>query len=142
MALDNTITISGNTTREPELRYTPSGHPVANFSVAVNRRWQDKATGETNEAVTFIDITAWGDLAENAAETLPRGARVLITGRLDQDTWETETGDKRHRHSITADDIAPSLKWATADITRNDKNRPPTNTVKHRPTHNPDEEPF
>lgn len=143
MALDNTITIAGNLTREPELRFTPSGQPVANFSVAVNRRWANRTTGEYEEAVTFVDVTAWGDLGEHCAESLPKGARVVVVGRLDQQTWQNDQGDNRHKHLVTADDVAPSLKWANAKVmrlTRDHANEPSPARVPAR--HNPDEEPF
>ena len=113
MAIDNTVTITGNATREPELRYTPSGQAVASFGVAVNRRWQNRQTQEWEEAVSFFDVTAWSQLAENIAESVAKGTRVTVTGRLDQRSWETPEGDKRSKIEIVADDIAVSLRWAT-----------------------------
>lgn len=116
MAFDNTVTVVGNITRDPELRFTPSGAAVANFGLAWNRKGRD---GE--EIVSFFDITAWNQLAENASESLSKGMRVVVYGRLDQRSWETQDGDRRSKVEIVADDIAPSLKWATAEITRNER---------------------
>jgi single-strand DNA-binding protein len=121
MAADNTVTIVGNCTRDPELRFTPSGQAVANFGVAVNRRWQNRQTQEWEEATSFFDVTCWQQLAENVAETIQKGTRLVVTGRLDQRSWETQDGDKRSKVEIVADDVAPSLKWATASITKNER---------------------
>ncbi len=119
MAVDNTVTITGNAGREPELRFTPSGQAVASFGVAVTRRWQNRQTTEWEEATSWIDVTCWGKLAENASASIAKGARVTVVGRLDQRSWETEAGDNRSKVEVVADDVAVSLKWATADITRN-----------------------
>ena len=156
MAIDNSVTVTGNATREPELRFTPSGQAVANFGVAVNRRWQNRQTQEWEEAVSFFDITAWAQLAENVAETVAKGTRVTITGRLDQRSWETQDGDKRSKVEIVADDVAISLRWATAEIIRNERsdtgggfgggNSGPRSSggdsAAPKPAYNPDEEPF
>jgi single-strand DNA-binding protein len=128
MAQDNTVTIVGNLTREPELRFTPTGQATATFGVAVNRRWQDRQTNEWKEQTSFFDVVTWGQLAENAATSLAKGARVVVTGRLDQRTWETQEGEKRSKVEITADEIAPSLRFATVQVTRNERRAPePTN---------------
>jgi single-strand DNA-binding protein len=121
MAQDNTVTITGNATRDPELRFTPSGQAVTSFGVAVNRRWQNKQTQEWEEATSFIDVTCWAQLAENVAESVGRGARVTVYGRLEQRSWETPDGDKRSKVEIVADDVAPSLRWATVQITKNER---------------------
>ena len=121
MAPGNTGTIVGNATRDPELRFTPSGQAVASFGVAVNRRWQNRQTQEWEEAVSFFDVTCWGQLAENVAESVQKGTRVVVDGRLDQRSWETEQGDKRSKVEIVADEVAPSLRWATASITKNER---------------------
>lgn len=121
MAIDNTVTITGNATREPELRFTPSGQAVASFGLAVNRRWQNRQTQEWEESTSFIDVTAWAQLAENAAESVGRGTRVTVTGRLDQRSWETQDGDKRSKIEVVADDIAISLRWATATPQKNER---------------------
>lgn len=151
MAIDNNVTVTGNATREPELRFTPSGQAVANFGVAVNRRWQNRQTQEWEESVSFFDITCWSTLAENVAESLAKGTRVTITGRLDQRSWETQDGDKRSKVEIVADDVAVSLRWATADVMKNERfdggggggaSRPPQGGGAQPPPYNPDEEPF
>lgn len=153
MAIDNNVTVTGNATREPELRFTPSGQAVANFGVAVNRRWQNRQTQEWEESVSFFDITCWSTLAENVAESLAKGTRVTITGRLDQRSWETQEGEKRSKVEIVADDVAVSLRWATADVMKNERfdggggggsNRPAQGGGggNQPPPYNPDEEPF
>ncbi len=151
MAMDNTVTVTGNATREPELRFTPSGQAVANFGLAVNRRWQNRQTQEWEEAVSFFDITAWAQLAENTAETVAKGTRVTVTGRLDQRSWENQEGEKRSKVEIVADDVAVSLRWATAEVMRNERadgggGRPSGGGGAPRsdgpPPYNPDEEPF
>jgi single-strand DNA-binding protein len=121
MAPGNTVNVVGNATRDPELRFTPSGQAVANFGLAVNRRWQNRQTSEWEEAVSFFDITCWGQLAENVAESIQKGTRVVVDGRLDQRSWETENGDKRSKVEIVADEVAPSLRWATASVTKNER---------------------
>jgi single-strand DNA-binding protein len=121
MAQGNNITIVGNCTRDPELRFTASGQALASFGVAVNRRWQNRQTNEWEEAVSFFDVTCWAQLAENVAESVQKGARVVVTGRLDQRSWETQDGDKRSKVEIVADDVAPSLAYATAAITKNER---------------------
>ena len=89
--------------------------------MAVNRRWHNRQTTEWEEAVSFFDVTCWAQLAENVAESVQKGTRVLVTGRLDQRSWETEQGDKRSKVEVVADEIAPSLRWATATVTRNER---------------------
>ena len=113
MAYDNTVTVVGNVTRDPELRFTPGGAPVANFGLAWNRKDQN---GE--EVVSFFDITCWRSLAENVAESITKGQRVIVYGRLDQRSWENQEGERRSKVEIVADEVAPSLVWATAEITR------------------------
>lgn len=119
MAFDNTVTVVGNVTRDPELRFTPSGAAVATFGLAWNRRSQN-ARGEMEEQVSFFDVTCWRQLAENVAESVTKGTRVVVYGRLDQRSWETPDGERRSKVEIVADEVAPSLRWATAEITRND----------------------
>ncbi len=121
MAQDNTVTVVGNITRDPELRFIPSGQAVASFGIAVNRRWQNRSTSEWEEQTSFFDIKCWAQLAENVSESLGRGARVVVTGRLEQRSWQTDQGDKRSKVEIVADDVAPSLRWATAEVHKNEK---------------------
>jgi single-strand DNA-binding protein len=124
MAYDNTVTIVGNLTRDPELRFTPSGQATATFGVAVNRVWTDRQSQERKEATSFLDVVCWGQLAENAAQSLTRGTRVVVSGRLDQRSWENQEGEKRSKIEITADEVAPSLRWATVEITKNERRSP------------------
>ncbi|CAN5631450.1 single-stranded DNA-binding protein [soil metagenome] len=121
MANDNNVTVAGNITRDPELRFTPSGQAVATFGLAVNRRWQNRQTNEWEEQVSFFDIKCWAQMAENVTESLTKGSRVVVSGRLEQRSWETDNGDKRSKVEVVADEIAPSLRWATAQITRNER---------------------
>ena len=118
---DNTVTVIGNVTRDPELRFTPSGQAIATFGLAVNRRWQNRQTQEWEEQVSFFDVTCWAQLGQNVADTLVKGSRAIVTGRLEQRSWETDQGDKRSKVEIIADEVGPSLRWATADITRNER---------------------
>lgn len=137
MAQDNTVSIVGNLTREPELRFTPSGQATATFGVAVNRSWTDRQSQERRESTSFFDVVCWGSLAENAATSLARGTRVVVTGRLDQRTWESQEGDKRSKVEITADEIAPSLRWATVQVTRNERRSPEAANGSSQPTPEP-----
>ena len=116
----NSITIVGNITRDPELRFTPSGQANARLGVAVNRRWQDRNSGEWQEATSFFDVICWRELAENVGESLKRGTRVIVTGRLEQRSWEQE-GNKRSVVEIIADEVAPSLRWATAKVEKTER---------------------
>jgi len=120
----NNITITGNITREPELRYTPSGVSKVSFGVAVNRSWRNQQTQEWEEATSFFNVVAWRQLADNASATLTKGSRVVVTGRLEQRSWETEAGEKRSIVEITADDIAASLRFATAEIHKVERSGP------------------
>lgn len=115
---ENTTTIVGNLTRDPELRYTASGVATARAGVAVSRRWQNKQTHEWEERTSFLTVVVWADMAENFAESCPKGTRVIATGRLEQRSWETEDGQKRSVVEVVADEIGPSVKWATATVTR------------------------
>ena len=115
MAFDNTITVVGNVTRDPELRFTQGGMAVANFGVAWNKK---KADGE--EEVSFFNVCCFRQLAENVAESITKGSRVVVYGMLQQRSWDTPDGDRRSAVEIIADDVAPSLKWASAEIRRNE----------------------
>jgi single-strand DNA-binding protein len=114
MAQDNQVVIVGNLTRDPELRYTPNGAALVKFGVAVSRRVRDESGQWKDADTSFFDVTAWRTLAENVAESLTQGTRVVVVGRLRTNTWETAEGDKRSKVEIEAEEIAPSLKWATA----------------------------
>lgn len=114
---DNTVTLVGNLTRDPELRFTTGGRGVASMGLAVSRRYQQN--GEWQEQTSYFNVVAWGQLGENAASTLSKGMRVLVTGRLEQREYQTREGDKRTAIEINADEIGPSLRWATASVERN-----------------------
>ena len=111
---DSTVTVTGTLTRDPELRFTAGGQGVASFGVAVNRRYQKN--NEWVEQTSFFNVTAWGTLGENAAASLTKGMRVIVTGRLEQRSYETQQGEKRSVVEIVADEIGPSLRWATAQV--------------------------
>ena len=114
MANGNNITIVGNVTRDPELRYLTSGTALAQLGVAVNRRYQQN--GEWQEDTSFFDVVCWRELADNVSESISKGDRIIVTGRLEQRSWETQDGDKRSKVEIVADEVGPSLRWATARI--------------------------
>ncbi len=116
----NSVTIVGNVTRDPELRFTPSGQANARIGVAVNRRWQDRNSGEWQEATSYFDVICWRDLAENVGDSIKKGTRVVVTGRLEQRSWEQE-GNKRYAVEIIADEVAPSLRWATANVVKSER---------------------
>jgi single-strand DNA-binding protein len=113
----NTITVVGNLTRDPELRYTPTGQAVVKFGIAVNRFYVNR-NGERVEQTDFFNVNAWRSVAVNVAESLTTGARVLVTGRLQARNWETEDGSKRSTVEIEAEEVAASLRFATVAITR------------------------
>jgi single-strand DNA-binding protein len=110
------VTIVGNLTDDPELRYTPNGAAVAKFRVAVNRRYKDQSGEWKDGDTSYFTVNAWRTLAENVAESLTRGANVIVVGRLQQRSWETQDGEKRTVIEIEADEIGPSLRWATAKV--------------------------
>jgi single-strand DNA-binding protein len=111
---DSTVTITGTLTRDPELRFTTGGRGVATLGVAVNYRYQKN--NEWVEEASFFNVTAWASLGENAAASLSKGMRVIVTGRLQQRSYETQQGEKRSVVEIVADEIGPSLRWATAQV--------------------------
>jgi single-strand DNA-binding protein len=118
MANENSVTLVGNLTDDPELRYTPNGAAVCKFRIAVNRRMPDGNGGWKDGEASFFSVNCWRGLAENVAESLTRGTRVVVAGRLQYRAWENQDGDKRSAVEIEADEIGPSLKWATARIER------------------------
>lgn len=118
---DNTVTLVGNATRDPELRYTAGGQAKAEFGLAVNRRWTNRQTQEQEESVSFFNVVAWREMAENIGESITKGMRVVVSGRLEQRSWETPQGEKRTVVEVVADEIGPSLRWATAAVKRNER---------------------
>lgn len=147
----NSVTLIGNLVDDPELRFTPSGVAMAKIRFAVNRRYQDRS-GEWQENTSYFGGTVWRDMAENVAESLQKGMRVIVTGRLEQRSWETQEGEKRSTIEVSIDDIGPSVRWATASVTktprstggdwskRSDGSVPPAPVA--RDDYGPDEAPF
>lgn len=111
----NTTTLAGNLTRDPELRYVNDDVATCSFSMAVDRRWRDRATGSWEESTSFFDVTCWRELAEHVALSLNKGARVLVTGRLEQRTWTTEDGTVRNRVELVADEVGSSLRFGALE---------------------------
>src|SRR3954469_4264150 len=119
MAGETIITVIGNLTNDPELRFTPSGAAVANFTVASTPRTLDKASGEWKDGeALFLRCNIWRQAAENVAESLTRGARVVVQGRLKQRSFETKEGEKRTVVELEVDEIGPSLRYATAKVNK------------------------
>jgi single-strand DNA-binding protein len=119
MAGDTIITVVGNLTADPELKFTPSGAAVANFTVASTPRSFDKNSGEWKDGeALFMRCSIWRQAAENATESLVRGARVIVTGRLKQRSYETTEGEKRTVVELEAEEVGPSLKYATAKVNK------------------------
>ena len=119
MAGDTTLTIIGNLTNDPELRFTPSGAAVANFTVASTPRMFDRQSNEWKDGETlFMRCSVWRDAAENVAESLQRGSRVIVTGRLKSRSYETKEGEKRTVVELEVDELGPSLRYATAKVNK------------------------
>ena len=119
MAGETVITVVGNLTDDPELRFTPSGAAVANFRVASTPRIFDRQTNEWKDGdPLFLSCSVWRQAAENVAESLQRGARVVVTGRLKQRSYETREGEKRTVFELDVDEVGPSLRYATAKVTK------------------------
>jgi single-strand DNA-binding protein len=116
---DTPITVAGNLVADPELRFTPTGQPVATFRVASTPRIRDNASGEWKDGDSlFLTCNVWRQAAENVAESLQRGMRVIVTGRLKQRSYETREGEKRTVYEVEADDVGPSLRNASAKVNR------------------------
>ncbi|HYQ73656.1 single-stranded DNA-binding protein [Cellulomonas sp.] len=119
MAGDTVITIIGNLTNDPELRFTPSGAAVANFTVASTPRTFDRQSNEWKDGETlFLRCSVWREAAENVAESLTKGTRVIVSGRLVQRSYETREGEKRTVYELQVDEVGPSLRYASAKVTR------------------------
>jgi single-strand DNA-binding protein len=113
------LTITGNLVDDPELRFTPSGQPVAKFRIASTPRFYDKAAGEWKDGETlFLTVNVWRQQAENVAESLTRGSRAIVTGRLRQRSYETKEGEKRTVYELEADEVGVSLRSASAKVTK------------------------
>jgi single-strand DNA-binding protein len=120
----NSITVVGNITRDPEMRFTPSGVSKVTFGVACNRSWRNQQSNEWEEATSFFNVVCWRELADNVGASLKKGTRVVVTGRLEQRSWETEQGEKRSVVEIVADEVGPSLRFATAEVHRVERSGP------------------
>jgi single-strand DNA-binding protein len=119
--MNTTITITGNVTRDPELRFTASGIATASFTVAVNRRINTRNGTAPTEVVSFFTVVAWNTLAENACISLTKGSRIVVSGRLEQRSWQNPAGEKRTVYELVADEIGASLRYASAAIERNQR---------------------
>ena len=116
---DTQITIAGNLVDDPELRFTPAGQPVARFRVASTPRFRDNSTGEWKDGDSlFLTCNVWRQAAENVAESLTRGTRVIVSGRLRQRSYETKEGEKRTVYEVEVDDVGPSLRNASAKVNK------------------------
>ena len=145
MAGETILTTIGNLTADPELRFSPSGIAVANFTVASTPRLFDRQSGEWKDGeAIFLRCSIWREAAENVAESLTRGSRVVVTGRLKQRSFETREGEKRTVVEIEVDDIGPSLRYATAKITKASRNGGNTfsNTINSRQVNELKEDPW
>jgi len=124
MANETALTVVGNLTADPELRYTAEGVALVKFTVASTPRVLDRASGEFRDGEPlFLTCTAWRDMAEHVAESLAKGNRVVVTGRLRLSRWETEEGEKRSAYGLDVDDVGPSLRFATAKVQRMTRTR-------------------
>jgi len=122
---DTQITIVGNLVDDPELRFTPSGQPVAKFRIASTPRYRDGKTGEWKDGdALFLSCVVWRQAAENVAETMTRGMRAIVTGRLRQRSYETKEGEKRTVYEVEADELGPSLRSASAKVTKVTRAKP------------------
>ena len=123
MAGETTITVVGNLTNDPELRFTPSGSAVANFTIASTPRTFDKQSNEWKDGETlFLRASVWKEAAENVAESLTKGTRVVAQGRLKSRSYDTKEGEKRTVMELEVDEIGPSLRYASAKVTRTQRN--------------------
>ncbi|HEV2377976.1 MAG TPA: single-stranded DNA-binding protein [Streptosporangiaceae bacterium] len=119
---DTQITVVGNIVNDPELRYTPTGQAVAAFRVASTPRFRDQATGEWKDGeALFLSCNVWRQAAENVAESLQRGMRVIVSGRLKQRQYETREGEKRTVYEVEVDEVGPSLRYASAKVAKSNR---------------------
>lgn len=117
---DAQVVFVGNATKDPELRFTPAGKSVASFGLAINKRVKDGDDWVDGDP-TFVNVSAWDGLADNVAESVVKGMRVIVTGRLEVRQYDKDDGTKGTSVDVTADEVGPSLKWATATVSRNEK---------------------
>jgi single-strand DNA-binding protein len=149
MSNTNSVTLIGNLVDDPELRFTPSGVAMAKVRFAVNKRYQSR-DGEWQEETSFFGGTCWREMAENVAESLQKGIRVIVVGELQQRSWETQEGDKRSIVEVDIKEIGPSVRWATTTVTKTprdgawagDQEPVPAAAPVARSDYGPDEAPF
>jgi single-strand DNA-binding protein len=139
--LTTSVSLIGNVTREPELKFLPSGVPLCEFGMAINTRRKegDKWVDGDPE---FYDVTCWREMAENVAESISKGMRVVVLGRLNFRTWENDAGEKRSKISVNADEVSPSLRWATVQVTRTERHDGGGGYRANTAASTDDEEPF
>jgi single-strand DNA-binding protein len=143
VANEPTITVVGNLTDDPELRFTPSGAAVANFRIASTPRYLDRQSGEWRDGdPLFLACNIWRDPAEHVAETLKRGTRVIVTGRLRQRSYETREGEKRTVYELEVDEVGPSLRYATAKVMKMTRRTEPGHGTAAAPRGGSDDDPF
>jgi single-strand DNA-binding protein len=116
-----TVTIVGNVTRDPELKFTGSGLAMCTFGLAVNNRRKDESGNWVDGDPSFFDVVCWRNLAENVTESIPKGTTVIVTGKLRQRSWEADDGSKRSKVEVNAEHVGPALNWATCEVMRNER---------------------
>jgi single-strand DNA-binding protein len=116
-----TVTIVGNVTRDPELKFTNSGLAMCTFGLAVNNRRKDESGNWVDGDPSFFDVVCWRNLAENVTESIPKGTTVIVTGKLRQRSWEADDGSKRSKVEVNAEHVGPALNWATCEVMRNER---------------------
>jgi len=126
--MSSNITIIGNLTRDPEVKFLPSGQAQTRLGIAVNKRWMNKQTQEWEERTSFFDVSVYGPLAENSAESLAKGMRVIVTGALEQRSWDDKDGNKRSAVEIKADAIGPDLSFSVATLREGSGRKKPSGT--------------
>lgn len=136
---DCTITVAGNLTRDPEMRFTTGGKGQCLFGIAVARRYQQD--GQWKEQTSFFNVACWERLAENVAASCTKGTRVIVTGRLEQRSYETKDGEKKMIFEIVADEVGTSLKWDPVEVQRAERQTPSRSSQTDTPAYG-DEEPF
>jgi single-strand DNA-binding protein len=138
MAGETVITVVGNLTDDPELRFTPAGAALAKFTVASTPRTYDKTTNTWRDGTgMFLRCTAWRELADHATESLTKGTRVIVSGRLRQHNWQNDQGENRSMLTVEVDEIGPSLRFATAKVTKTQRNGTATPTEDPWPSSTP-----
>ena len=150
MSSENSVHLVGNLTRDPELRFSQNGSPRCTLGIAVNKRWLNKQTNDWEERTSFFNVIVWGPMAENVAATMSKGMRVVVNGELEQRSWDTDDGEKRTVVEVVASEVAPSMRFATADVQREERNdqrngggrRQNSSQPRNDNWSGPDEEPF